>query len=164
LSPANDTDTHIRIIFSLARSQYASSDLQKDVEALKNHLPFGRGECVALPEIVTGVGHTSWWYPGSRVMDLDYLNEGTVIGNFVFSGRIGRFPNKHGYHAALFMGFAPRSQATGERSGIIVMDQWIGRRDNRVLPRTIRAFSAAEAKQKRIKPSDNANEFYVVQK
>lgn len=75
-----------------------------DVEKLEGHDPFGDGECVAIVQKLTNVGHTSHWRPGPRVVDLSYLNPGTVIANFVFDrdGR-GHFPNKHGYHAGLYM-------------------------------------------------------------
>lgn len=141
-----------------------ASIYKKDTEGLEGHAPFGSGECVALPQAVTNVGHTSKWYPGSRVVDLAYLNPGTVIANFVFQGRVGKFPNKHGYHAALFMGFGPRSQADGERISIIVMDQWRGRRDNRVKQRVIPAYSSDDARKKGIKLADNASASYVVRK
>jgi hypothetical protein len=141
-----------------------ASIYKKDAEMLEGHAPFGSGECVALPQAVTDVGHTSGWFPGSRVADLAYLNPGTVIANFMIQGRYSKFPNRHGYHAALFIGFGPRSMATGNMSCIYVMDQWNGRRDNRVLQRLIRSYSAEEAGRKRIKPCDNANEYYVVQK
>lgn len=141
-----------------------ASIYKKNMEDLEGHEPFGNGDCVALPQGVTDVGHTSKWYPGTRVLDLAYLNPGTVIANFVLQGRYARFPNRHGYHAALFIGFGPRSMADGGRVSIIVMDQWIGRRDNRVKQRVIPAFSDDEARQRRIKPADNASEFYVVQK
>lgn len=133
---------------------------KKNVEDLEGHEPFGSGECVALPQGVTEIGHTSRWYPGSRVLDLAYLNPGTVIANFVFSKPgVGRFPNRHGFHAGLFMHFGPRSMATGENVSIVAMDQWVGRV---VAPRTINAYSAAEAKRKHIQACDNASDFYVV--
>ncbi|WP_371868455.1 BPSL0067 family protein [Telluria aromaticivorans] len=66
---------------------------------------------------------TSHWRPGPRVVDLSYLNPRTVIANFVFdrNGR-ARFPNKHGYHAALFMGFGGRSVSTGK---VMRIQVWI---------------------------------------
>jgi hypothetical protein len=131
-----------------------------EVQSLEGHAPFGDGECVALPQAVTDVGHTSRWYPGLRVVDLSYLNPGTVIANFVQNGRFWKFPNRHGYHAALFMGFGPRSMATGEYTGIYVIDQWMR---HPASARTIVAYSPEDAKRRRIKPSDNANDFYVVQ-
>lgn len=36
---------------------------------------------------------------------------------------VRRFPNEHGYHAALFVKFAPNAMATGEQPGIVVVDQ-----------------------------------------
>lgn len=141
-----------------------ASIYKKDTESLEGHVPFGSGECVALPQAVTDVGQTRKWYPGSRVLDLAYLNPGTVIANFVFQGRVGKFPNKHGYHAALFMGFGPRSMATGERVSIIVMDQWVGRKGNSVKQRVISVYTEDEVRRLHIKPSDNASEFYVVEK
>ena len=143
------------------RRQYASNDLQKSVEDLGAHAAFGSGECVALPQALTDICHISHSYPGSRVIDHAYLNEGTVIANFVFSKPgVGRFPNKHGYHVAFFVAFGPRGMNSGQRS-IIVMNQWVGRP---VRERTIRSYTAEDAKQLRIKPADNAREFYVVMK
>jgi hypothetical protein len=80
-----------------------------EVEKLEGKPPFGDGECVALPQRLTSVGPTSLWRPGPRVVDLSFLNPGAVIANFVFDGKgIGRLPNKHGYHAALFVEVGPR--------------------------------------------------------
>jgi len=127
---------------------------------LQKHKPYGDGECVALPQALTNVGHTSKWRPGLRVMDLLYLQPGTVIANFKFMpGWLRRFPNEHGYHASLFVAFAPRSMSTGEPIGIVVIDQWSGRK---ILPRTINAYTEEQAEARRIRPSDNANDFYVV--
>jgi hypothetical protein len=127
---------------------------------LKKHNPFGDGECAAMPQALTNVGHTSKWRPGLRVMDLVYLQPGTVIANFKFMpGFLRRFPNEHGYHASLFVEFAPKSMSTGEPLGIVVIDQWSGRM---VLPRTIIAYTEEQARKRRVYPSDNANEFYVV--
>ncbi len=95
-----------------------------------------------------------------RVMDLVFLPPGTVIANFVYRpGFLRRFPNQHGYHASLFVGYSPYRQTTGEPVGLIVVDQWVGRK---VSARTIIAYNEEEAKRKRVKPCDNANEFYVV--
>lgn len=68
------------------------------------------------------MGPTSGWRPGPRVVDLSYLNPGTVIANFMD----GRFPNRHGYRAALFMEFGPRGMTNGRPSIIKVMDQFNG--------------------------------------
>lgn len=94
-----------------------------------------------------------------RVMDLVYLPPGTVIANFVYkSGSLRRFPNRHGYHASLFMSLSTRT-ATGEPTGIIVLDQWHGRK---IKARSIVAYTEAEAKLLRVAPATNANKFYVV--
>ena len=91
----------------------------RNTEDLEGHPPFGDGECVALPQALTKIGPTNRWYPGSRVVDLLFLNPGTVIANFVFTkSGVGRFPNRHGYHAALFMGFGPRSMTSGCQCGL----------------------------------------------
>lgn len=97
-----------------------------NVEELEGHSPFGDGECVALVQKLTNVGHTSHWRPGPRVVDLSYLNPGTVIANFVFDkdGR-GRFPNKHGYHVGFYM--ATYRTVEGKASRIAEMGQWVGR-------------------------------------
>ena len=138
---------------------------QGNVDALEDHEPFGDGECVALPQAVTDVGHTSTWRAGPRVVDLSYLNPGTVIANFVFDGKgVGRFPNQHGYHAALFVGFGPRSTATGRPMSIWMMDQWKNRRPkNTVHARSVDARGERSHRQGNpYGDSDNANQFYVV--
>lgn len=131
-----------------------------DVEHLGGREPFRDGECVALVQETTRVGHTSHWRPGPRVVDLRYLNPGTVIADFVFdcNGR-ARFPNKHGYHAALFMGLGGRSVSTGKVMRIQVMDQWVGRK---VGQRPIFALGKIHAEGSAYKDADNADQFYVV--
>lgn len=134
-----------------------------DVEDLEGHAPLGDGECVALVKALTNVGPTSTWRPGPRVTDLYYLNPGTVIANFVFDEKgVGRFPNRHGYHAGLFMRFGGRSVTTGRVMSIIVMDQWRGRP---VRARTIEAFGARTyVTGMGHRDCDNADQFYVVVK
>jgi hypothetical protein len=99
------------------------------------------------------------------VVDLSYLNPGTVIANFMFDKKgVGRFPNQHGYHAALFMEFGPRSQATGRPTQISMMDQWKNRRPkNTVHARSVpargdRSFAQGNA----YADSENADQYYVV--
>jgi hypothetical protein len=75
---------------------------------------------------------------------------------------VGRFPNRHGYHAALFMEFGARGMSSGEYTNIVVMDQWIGRDGDRVQQRDIATYTEVKSRRQRIKPSDNAGEFYVV--
>lgn len=135
-----------------------------NVDKLKGRSPFRDGECVALVQATTAVGHTSGWRPGPRVIDLRFLNPGTVIANFVFDTKgVGRFPNKHGYHAALFLEFGPRNQSNGRPGSIWVMDQYKGRRpENLVLPREIIARGRSRAEGNIYADADNADQFYVV--
>ncbi len=133
-----------------------------DVDKLEGRKPFRDGECVALVQEATNVGHTSRWRAGPRVVDLSYLNPGTVIANFVFAtDKRGRFPNRHGYHAALFMGFA-RSVTSGKVMSIQVMDQWRDRDSGRVGQRPILSRGKSHAEGNIYRDSDNADQFYVV--
>lgn len=122
--------------------------------------PYRDGECVALVQALTSVGHTSFWRAGPRVVDLSFLNPGAVIANFVFDSKGGsRFPNTHGYHAALFVDFGPRYMSSGMPSHIWVIDQWSGKKPAR---RNKNYYSPEEAKRQGRAPADNAAEFYVV--
>lgn len=127
-----------------------------DVEALEGHAVYRDGECVALVQAVTNVGPTIGWRQGPRVVDLSYLNPGTVIANFVN----GRFPNKHGYHAALFIGFARGSAC--KIMSIQVMDQWRGRKDHVVKSRPIYPKGKSRLEGNAFSDCDNADQFYVV--
>jgi hypothetical protein len=119
----------------------------------------GRDEsCVALPQAVTDVGHTSRWQPGAKVVGLDFLLPGTVIANFKFEDNKARFPNAHGYHVALFQEFGNRVPGGGY-THIWVIDQWPG---HTVKRRNKNAVSAEEMKRRRWMPCDNANDYYVV--
>lgn len=136
-----------------------------DVKKLEGHEPFRDGGCVALVQAVTDVGHTSRWKPGPRVVDLNALSPGTVIANFEFNDKgIGKFPNKHGHHAALFMEFGPKNMTTGKPARFSVMDQFLGRSPKNVVKK--RDISARGRKSKaqgnRYYDCDNADQFYVV--
>jgi len=130
-----------------------------DVEALEGHVAFRDGECVALVQEVTSVGLTMGWRPGPRVVDLSYLNPGTVIANFIDE----RFPNRHGYHAALFIGFA--RGVSGKVMSIRVMDQFRGRMPRNVVKaRDIYPRGRSHKEGNPIHDCDNADQFYVVTK
>lgn len=134
-----------------------------NIDKLQGSKPFRDGECVALVQETTSVGHTSLWRPGPRLVDLHYLNPGTVIANFVFDKQgHGRFPNRHGYHAALFMRFGGRNMATGKVGMIYVMDQWRDRESGRVGERPIYSRGKSHAEGNIYRDSDNADQFYVV--
>lgn len=115
-------------------------------------------ECAALVQTVTSVGHTSRWQPGARVVDQNFVVPGTVIANFVFKDGKAKYPNRSGWHVAIFLDFGPRG-ADGKYTHIWVIDQWRGKTVGR---RTKKAFSEEEAKRKQIKPNNNANEYYIV--
>jgi len=101
--------------------------------------------------------------PRPRVVDLSYLNPGTVIANFVFDKQgNGRFPNQHGYHAALFVGFCGRGVSNTKAKNIRVMGQWRTRIPNTVRQREIVAQGKSKAQGSAYSDSDNADQFYVV--
>lgn len=126
------------------------------------------GQCARLPQGLTNVGHTSRWRPGERVIDVARtLRPGTVIANFWFEYNEAWYPNKHGYHAALFVRGEGYSVVTGNPSQIVVFDQWIGahrtyRDSHPPGQRPIRGWTHEQAKQMNRQPCDNANDFYVV--
>lgn len=129
-----------------------------DVEELERHEPYRDGECVALVQSVTSVGPTSRWRPGPRVVDLSYLNPGTVIANFID----GHFPNRHKYHAALFMGFT--RSVSGKVMSIRVMDQFRGRMPKNIV-KSRDILSRGDKTYREGNPyadCDNADQFYVV--
>jgi hypothetical protein len=143
----------------MARPIVYSGDLGELLAAHWNGFAGRNEECVSLPQAVTEVGHTGRWKRGSRVVDLDFLQPGTVIANFKTVGGLTRFPNEHGFHVALFMSFGSRSTATSDYTHFWVLDQWHG---HPVKRRNKNAIGADDAKRRHILPCDNANEYYVV--
>lgn len=120
------------------------------------------GECARLPQALTDVGHTSRWQPGPRVVDLAYLNPGTVIANFVFERGRARYPNKSGWHAGLFRRFEPGVvMANGLPCRFSMIDQFPGKH---VRARGMASLTPAykEAHPHHATPANNADEFYVV--
>jgi hypothetical protein len=119
------------------------------------------GQCARLPQALTSVGHTSRWQPGERVIDVARtLKPGTVIANFkLVDGRL-KYPNAHGYHAAIFVRGEGFSVVTGKPSQIIMFDQWIGSTPAKSHAPGIRPVRART--DARYSPCDNANEFFVV--
>jgi len=57
----------------------------------------GSGECVDLVKRCAGAPHTSQWKPGGKVVGQP-LTPGTAIATF----KRGKYPNKSGYHAAIY--------------------------------------------------------------
>ncbi|WP_136419538.1 BPSL0067 family protein [Herbaspirillum sp. ST 5-3] len=116
------------------------------------------GECAKLPQALTDVGWTGKWKPGPRVVDLAYLNPGTVIANFKLVNGVLKYPNEHFFHAGLFYEFGEKNMSGGYVR-IWMIDQWRGKSVDK---RYKLAYAPEEAKRKGVHPCDNANEFYVV--
>jgi hypothetical protein len=117
------------------------------------------GQCARLPQALTNAGHTSRWRAGERVVDVaKTLKPGTVIANFkLIDGKL-KFPNEHGYHAAIFVRGEGFSVVTGKASQIIMFDQWVG-----ATPTKSHAPGTRPVRMRpTYAPSDNANEFFVV--
>lgn len=128
------------------------------VNELEKTPKVGDGNSVALVQHFTRVGLTAHWRPGERVMDAAHIPEGTVIATFID----GRYPNNsHGNHAALFVRFGPRSQKTGKPSYIVVMDQWLAKKDvhaRSIYPQGMKT----RAQGNQYDDSDNADMMFVV--
>jgi hypothetical protein len=88
------------------------------------------------------------------------LKPGTVIANFkLVDGKL-KYPNTHGYHAAIFVKAEGFSVVTGKPSQIVVFDQWIGSTAKKTHVPGLRPIRARGPSL--YQPCDNANEFYVV--
>ena len=135
----------------------------KEAWTLQDKPKLGDGNCVALVQALTSVGHTSFWSPGLRVMDCAHLPTGCVIATF----EQGRYANRRtGNHACFFLEFGPLSQTTGQPTSIRVMDQWNpspGRpsRDT-IKSRFILPRGASHWQGNPYADSENADTFYVV--
>lgn len=119
------------------------------VRELENADKVGDGNCVALVQHFTDIGHTSSWRAGERVMDVQAISEGTVIATFDRNG-----------HAALFLRFGPRSTKTGKPAFIVVMDQW--KTKVKISSRPIHPRAKRKADGGLYHDSDNAEAFYIV--
>ncbi|MDJ0839335.1 MAG: BPSL0067 family protein [Acidobacteriota bacterium] len=76
----------------------------------------GNGQCVILVQKACGVPHTSRWKEGVKVRGGN-VEKGTAIATF----ENGVYPNRSsGNHAAIFIEETP--------NGILVWDQWVGRK------------------------------------
>ena len=113
-------------------------------------------ECVALVQALTDVGYTGRWQPGPRVVDLEFLLPGTVVANFLFENGNARFPNRHGFHAALFDRFCRGTMmSNGRPCEFSILDQYRGK------PAGRRGIAKSTTNWKPM-ASDDAAEFYVV--
>lgn len=100
----------------------------------------GSGECVDLLSACANTPLTKNWRKGGKVMGKD-IPTGTAIATF----RRGRYPNKRGYHAAIYV------SQTDE--GIYVWDQWRGK------PVHLRFI---RARQSHKDPGNNASRYRVI--
>jgi hypothetical protein len=82
-----------------------------------------------------------------------------VIANFkLVDGKL-RFPNQHGYHAAMFVKGEGFSVATGKPGQIIMFDQWTGKTPG---PRRVRSYTAEQVTKNHLWPANIATDFYAV--
>jgi hypothetical protein len=96
--------------------------IYQKVNTLEKHALIGDGNCVALVQKLSDVGHTSSWKPGERVLDSKNILPGKVIATF----ENGRYPNRHtGDHAAFYLDSGPKSMKTGKPACIVMMGQWV---------------------------------------
>ncbi len=84
----------------------------------------GDGHCVSLIKQCSGAPSTRHWRPGSQVLSLEKLAAGTVIATF----KGNTYPNVSGWHAAIYI--------SHDKDGILVWDQWKGKRVHKRLIRT----------------------------
>jgi hypothetical protein len=111
----------------------------------------GSHQCVALVQEYAGAPLTSAWRQGEAVLGNKTLKSGTAIATFVE----GHYANRaHGNHAALYIGQVA--------NGIVVADQWKAPKKTLISVRIIRSLGKNK-KGVFIKPSDNADAFYVIE-
>ncbi len=99
----------------------------------------GSGECVDLLKACARTPNTYQWRPGQKVFG-NKIPTGTAIATF----HRGRYPNKSGYHAAIYISQSDK--------GIYVWDQW------RKKPVHIRLIK----NQKKGKPGNIASRYRVI--
>ncbi|MYN07794.1 BPSL0067 family protein [Pseudoduganella aquatica] len=121
------------------------------VDELEGSALVGSHQCVALVQEYAGAPVTSVWRQGDAVLGNTLLKKGTAIATFL-DGRYAN--NSHGNHAALYL-----RQGI---NGIYVMDQWKNEKKTEVNARFIRA-QGKDKKGRFIRPSDNANAFFVIE-
>ncbi len=111
----------------------------------------GNHQCVALVRQYTGVPLTMAWKQGEAVLGNLLIKKGIAIATFVD----GKYANRaYGNHAAIYMGQSA--------AGLLVMDQWAGKRQSVISSCSLRA----KGKYKNglyIDPSNNADAFFVIE-
>lgn len=74
----------------------------------------GDGHCVSLIKLCSSAPNTPAWRPGIKVLG-NNIPYGSIIATF----EKGRYPNRTGYHAAIYI--------SQDKRGIWVWDQWVGK-------------------------------------
>ena len=100
----------------------------------------GNGECVDLVKLCSNAPLTRYWKPGKKVFGND-LPPGTAIATF----RKGKYPNKSGYHAAIY--------SHQDENGIYAWDQWQGQAVH---------LRYIKARQSHKKAGNNASKYRVI--
>lgn len=107
----------------------------------------GNGQCVLLVQNKAGVPHTSFWRKGPVVKNNTSVPAGTAIASGWNDE--GHYPsNAHHNHAALYM--------RSTKSGLVVIDQWVGIDTTKFRPHTLRFGNTHNA------PSNDGDAFYVI--
>lgn len=119
-----------------------------------------RGECVGLvQEYAIGLGSTTSWRQGERVVETRNLQRGTVIANF---NEKGRWPGKaHSNHACFFWAYGQRSQTTGVAMSIFVVEQFVASYVKNVQVRELRCQGKWKSGEW-IDISNNTDAFFMV--
>lgn len=121
------------------------------VDDLEKTTMVGNHQCVALVRHYAGAPATLAWKQGAAVLGNRLLRKGTAIATFI-NGKYANHPQ--GNHAALYMGQT--------LDGILVMDQWTGKRLSIVTSRTLRSKGQYKNGLD-IDPSNNADAFFVIE-
>ncbi|SFX63886.1 hypothetical protein SAMN03097694_2700 [Janthinobacterium lividum] len=121
------------------------------VDDLEKTTMVGNHQCVALVRHYAGAPATLAWKQGETVLGNRLLRKGTAIATFI-NGKYANHPQ--GNHAALYMGQT--------LDGILVMDQWTGKRLGIVTSRTLRS-KGQHKNGLHIDPSNNADAFFVIE-
>jgi hypothetical protein len=128
------------------------ADMKKLEDLKKAKKLVGTGQCVALVQAVSNIPKTTGWRQGDAVKDNKSIQPGTIIGTFDEKTKQYGNHTDGTSHAAIFL-----YQST---DGIVVVDQWKGRRpapDHPPQPRTIYFNRSRNEKV------DQGEEYYVVQ-
>lgn len=159
--PKNDSVNHdLNTSKAIFNNTYNSTNIDKDnhIKKHKTQTTFngyicedapvyigqsiGDGECVDLIKLCSNAPLTRYWKPGKHVFGSD-VPPGTAIATF----RRGKYPNKEGYHAAIY--------SHQDKNGIYAWDQWQGQ--------TVH-LRYIKAKQSHKNDGNNASKYRVIRK